>query len=382
MTATRTTPDTAPAPSVSRRELRILIGISLGTMIVMALLAEVGARVVFPREENNSCYRPDRLRPIAGCQATIKGAEAPWTPMAFNDCGYRSAQPCGPRPPGTRRIVVMGKSVSVGLYVRYEDFFAARVERALSAACGFPVESQSLGSLGITADRQADLLPEVLRLAPDVVVLPLEAFDMTYFADGSFDDRPPHPPVEVVDPGKVVRPHYNLVTQLRLLSRESRALLIAQHFLLMNEDFLLRAYTLGHEEDTLHTPLSEAYQRRYARLETVLRNLSTQLGARGVPLVVIALPNRIQAAMISHHLTVPGTDPYAFSRELQAVGARAGVRVVDTFERIAAQPHGERLFYAVDGHPTGEAHAIVADLLERSLVDGSVPAFRGCQLPD
>ena len=74
-----------------------------------------------------------------------------------------------------------------------------------------------------------------------------------------------------------------------------------------------------------------------------------------------------KAAMISHQINVPGADPYAFPRELKAVGARAGVRVVDTFGRIAAQPHGERLFYAVDGHPTGEAHAIVADLLEQSL---------------
>ena len=375
-------PDAAPAPSVSRRELRILVGISLATMIVMAVLAEVGARVAYPRQEENACYRPDRIRPTAGCRASIKGAEAPWTEMAFNDCGYRSAAPCAPRPPGTRRIVLMGKSVSAGLYVRYEDYFGARIERTLTSACGFPVESQSLGTLGIALDRQLDILPEVLKLAPDAVVLPLEPYDVTYFADGTFDDRPPSPPIEVVDPAKVVPPHYNLVTRLRLLSRESRALLIAQHFLLMNENFLLRAYTLGHEEDTLHTPHSEAYQRRYTRLEAELRTLSAQLRARGVPLIVVTLPNRVQAAMISHRINLPGADPYAFSRDLQAIGARAGVRVVDTFDRVAAQPHGERLFYAVDGHPTAEAHAIVADVLEQSLVDGSVAAFRGCQLPN
>jgi hypothetical protein len=386
------TTGTAPAESISRRELKILAGISLGTIILMALLAEVATRVVYREKETDGCRRAHQVRPVAGCSGTSKGAEAPWITNAYNECGYRSAHSCGPKPAGTRRIVALGKSVSAGDKVPYDEYFGARLERALQSHCGFATETQSLGSLMVTTDRQGILVAEALSLKPDVAILPLSPSDLTYFA------HDPEPEAETAAaapaatngaPSLTPLPqhreaqNYSLVTRLRLLSRESRALLTAQHFMLMNDDFLIRAYRLQQEEDALRLPHSAAYQLRYTRLEAVLRDLSTRLAAGGVPLVVVSIPNRIQAALISHRIALPGVDPWAFTRELRAIAGRTGVRFADTFPRFAAHPHAERLFYAVEGHPTGEAHAVIAEALEQTLTDGiAVPAFRGCRIPE
>jgi hypothetical protein len=75
-------------------------------------------------------------------------------------------------------------------------------------------------------------------------------------------------------------------------------------------------------------------------------------------------------------------DAWAFSHELQAMAGRTGAQFADVFPRFAARPHAERLFYAVDGHPTGEANAIIADALEQTLTDGTVPAFSSCRVPE
>jgi lysophospholipase L1-like esterase len=384
----------------------VLAAISVGTVLVMAVMAEAGTRIWWPEQERNACVRKGVNRPIAGCTTRLKNAEGPWTTMTYNACGYRSAHACGPKPSGTRRLVVMGKSVSEGLYVPYEEHFATRVERALTAGCGFPVESQSLGSLGVTADRQPALLPEVLGLEPDVVVIPLDPYDMNYFADNMVDETAGHDVTPVspastpiggvapAAPGAADAPsppakrraaptqqeHFSLLTRLRLISRESRALLIAQHFMLVNDAFLMRAYQLGQEEDALRTPSSPAFQRRYTRLETVIRGLATTLGARGVPLVIVPVPNRIEAALVSDRVTLPRVDPMAFSRELHAIGARTGVPVADVFPRFAAHLHAERLFYAVDGHPSGDANALIAAALQQTLT--TVPAFSGCRISD
>jgi hypothetical protein len=388
--------------SVSRRELKILACISLGTIVLMALLAEVVARVMYRQQETTPCFLRDQVRPVAGCTAIIKGAEAPWITMAFNECGYRSGHSCRAKPSGARRIVLLGKSISAGAYVRYEEFFGTRLERSLAQRCGFPVETQSLGSLQVTLDRQTILLREAISLDPDVAILPLEPFDLTYFGDETADESAgaaASEPADATDsslpPASTgtggmpwltplpLRPEvqrYTVLTQLRLLSRESRALLVAQHFMLLNDNFLIRAYKLRREEDALRVPHSESYQRRYTRLETELRALSARLSARGVPLLLVAIPNRIQAALISDRTTLPGVDPWAFTRELQAIGQRTGVRVADTFPRFAARPHAEQLFYAVDGHPTGEANALIGDAVEQALLEAPpVPAFRGCR---
>jgi len=370
---------TSSVPRVTGREVGVLALISLTTVIVMSMAAELGARIWWPEQEKNECYTRGHLasfRPRAGCVARTKNPEGPWTTMTYNDCGYRSARPCGPKPKGVRRVVVLGSSLAEGWYVRYEDHFASRVETALAQSCGFPVEFQNLASLARPQNLQDTLLDEVAGLKPDAVILVFAPYDLLSFSgktDGDSTEQAAAAPLRRTPTDK------GLLSSLRLMSRESRALIIAQHYMLENENLLYRAYQLSEGDDALHVPLSAAYVERYANFERLLAKLASRLRSEDIPLVVVPAPNRIQAALISNHVSLPNVDAWAFAQAVKTIGERNRVLVADAFAVFANSSHAERLYYAVDGHMTGGANALLAIAIKQSLVDGSVKAFARCR---
>ena len=314
-----------------------------------------------------------RVRPIPHCSTKIKNAEGDWITMHYNECGYRSPHSCGPKPPGTRRVVVMGASVAEGLFVQENEQFSARVERSLASKCGFPVEFQNMGSLAAAPKPQSTLIPEMLTLQPDAVLIVFAPFDLLSVtkpsgADASRKPRKGFAPAS--DPSVFAR--------LRAIARDSRALTIAQHFMLANDDYFFRAYLFGNEDDALRVPVSPTYRGYYAGLESELREFTTQMKPQGIPLLAVPLPNRIQAALISDRVTLKDIDPWAFLHEVKTLAARLEINVVDVFPAFASTPHAAHLFYAVDGHPGGEANALIAAAVEQSLLE-RVPAFATCQ---
>jgi hypothetical protein len=232
-----------------------------------------------------------------------------------------------------------------------------------------------MGSLSVPQDRQMLLVPEVLALAPDLVILPFLPYDLASFAEEAKPVKTTGEPLARF-PTEMAS---TFLTQLRHYLRESRALVIAQHFLLENDShLLLRAYQLGGEEDALRVPSSVAFERRYARLEAALAELARSLSAHGVPLILLPVPNRIQAALLSGDATLPNVNPWAFSWEMEAIGARAGIQMANVFQKFASRPRAELLFYAIDGHPSGDAHALMADAVDELLRNRAVPAFADC----
>lgn len=384
---------------ISRRELYILAVIGMATMLLMGSVSELGARWRWAEHEINNCFDRKsgaRFRPIANCETKIKNAEGPWTVMQYNECGYRSAHPCGPKPAGTRRVVLMGTSVAEGLYVQQHEHFSTRIETSLAERCGSPVEVQNVGGLAVAANRQYTLIEEVRKLKPDVVLLALAPFDLLSFnppkfrpdtlsakvsAQGNDAERvkavgtpADEKAVRAPAPDRANEPAEDapsLFARLRALARESRALIVAQHFLLENDDAFLRAYQLGNEDDALRVPVSAAYRDHYAGLTAHLKEMKRQLDMDSVQLYFAPLPNRIQATLLSGGVAIEGVDPLAYITEIKAIGERTGVGVVDAFPLFKATPHASRLFYAVDGHPTGAASKLMADAIESELLKSS-----------
>lgn len=364
------------------RELSILAVICFATVLAMGLGAEVGTRLWWAEDERNACLDiSDRtqFRPQARCVAHLKNAEGPWVSFDYNDCGYRSPHPCGPKKDSVPRIVVMGTSTAAGLFVPYDEHFAARTERALSAQCGRPVELQNVGSLLVGMIGQQDLLDEVAGLRPDAVVLVVNPADVGFL--------PMRRDTTVARPALGQFPQISAPTQvsglarLRAALRESRALVVAQHFMLENEAFLFRVYQLGHQDDVLRNPLSSTYAEKYATLEVEMHVIGDRFRAEHVPVFLMPLPNRIQAGLISHRVELPDIDPWAFSRKMKSLADHNGLHVVDAFTVVAKSPHAERLFYPVDGHVTGDGNALIAAALQHSLLLGAVPALNACTHP-
>ncbi len=122
--------------------------VSLATILLIVGVSELLTRVIWAEHKEGSCTVVD---PVAGdhfkpnCTIRTKNAEGPWTTYQYNECGYRSATSCGPKPPGAIRIAILGSSVSQALYVPYDQTYFARTASDLGRSCNRPIDVQNLG---------------------------------------------------------------------------------------------------------------------------------------------------------------------------------------------------------------------------------------------
>jgi hypothetical protein len=365
-----------------KRDYFLLPLISLATILLIFGISELLTRVIWAEHKTGSCTVVD---PVAGdhfkpnCATRSKNAEGPWTTYQYNECGYRSATSCGPKAPGTIRIAILGSSVSQGLYVPYEQTYFARTASDLSRSCNRPVDVQNLGVPGSSPIYAYRRVQEALALQPDIVVYLIAPFDLEQRID----------PEELAERNNSTRTglqakpavHLTLSPMKRLEGTlvESRTVLVAQHFLFQNRDTFLRMYMLyGDKADFLRQPLTPAWQQRYADLDLIIGDMAAKLRAAGVPLVVIPVPSRAEAALLSSRELPANVDPSAFGHQIESIAAKHGADHVDLMQPFGSIPNSENLFYVVDGHVTPEGQQVIAQALSRRLLDGSIPALAHC----
>lgn len=367
----------APDEKLPRRDMWLLPLIVL--LVTMAFLgaSEVTASLMFPERGRFTCGVTDPTsggpRQKPNCIARYKNAEGPDVEYQFNECGYRSSKPCGPKPPGTLRVVLLGTSMTMGLYVPNHETFATRTEKALNQLCQRPVEVQNMGAMMVLAS-EPQLIQEALKLSPDVIVMAVAPFDIQEAAPAGKNGSPK---------ARTTLARAKLAWyKFKLKIRNSRFVLAAAHFMLLDEQMLYQVFlSNGTSKDVMASPPTAAGERRYAEFATIMDRISVELRGSGVPLVVIAVPNRIAAAMVSNRSHVEGIDPDWFGRRITEIAAQHGAIPIDVTSRFADVPHAEQLYYPVDNHPTGDAHAIIAQSLVDRLTDGSIPQLASCHSP-
>lgn len=150
--------------------------------MALLLLVEGGTRLVGvhfpgitrPEQQHGGLWIYDRTkgwfhgRNAAG-SSPLGGPDA--ASVRTNDLGLRGGPIPETKPPGTRRVVVVGDSYVFGVGLDEEHTLAARLQRMLSSD-GSPTEVVNLGVAGYATDQEYVLFQElVARLAPDAVVL-------------------------------------------------------------------------------------------------------------------------------------------------------------------------------------------------------------------
>jgi hypothetical protein len=367
-----------------RRDLILIPLLALATVLAMLLAAEVGSRVAFSESGGESCQDmvsgvPGKF--LANCVSRRKSAEGPVVENAYNDCGYRTPTPCGTHPSGIIRVALMGSSTAEGFKVPYAETFAARLTELLSTACRRPVEFQNMGAPASMLDiyRRTE---EALAMRPDAIMLVLGAIDLkTPFTRDEMARReaPFPPPGPGIAAPEERRKNRSLVGWLSDLAVNSRALVVAQHFLYQDNATYVRLYMLhGEDADYLRPPLSAAWRQRLDDLGVLIGGMVRKAGARGAPVILAWSPTRIQAALMADATRPPNADPALVGAALATIAAREGATFIDTLPAFAEQRMPERFFYAVDGHMTGDGAAVFADALRDRLLTGDMAPFAGC----
>jgi hypothetical protein len=138
-----------PKRALARRDYVLLPVICVLTVLVMFVVSEMGTRFVWPAARaGQECHMEDAalgMVNVPNCTMRIKVPETAWITYHYNECGFRSTEACGPKPPGTRRVAVLGTSFAEGTSVAYRDSFGALSAAQLTRICHGLVEFQNLG---------------------------------------------------------------------------------------------------------------------------------------------------------------------------------------------------------------------------------------------
>ena len=147
-----------------------------------------------------------------------------------------------------------------------------------------------------------------------------------------------------------------------------------QNFLYTSQNIYERAALSGADEDVgfLKKEQSEEWKARLESFDQDVAGVAEQAKAAGVPFAVVYLPNHVQAAMISMGEWPAVYDPYLLDRQLQNIVTRHGGSYIDMLPKFKSISDTGRYYYAVDGHPKPQWHAMVGDLLAQELAQKSL----------
>lgn len=357
-----------PRWQLPRRDYILLPLIFVMTIVVLLVGGEITARLVYVQDDDiEPCeyVTPAGHRYHPMCTSHTKVWEGPWVTQHFNDCGYRSANSCGPLPAGSQRVVVVGSSTARGALVNYDDSFAARAAAALTKQCGKLVDFQNLGSEPWDVNRIDLRMPEALGLHPSAIVMTIGPFDLENLKDAPATEKAEAPPQRLT-----LRAVVNTL-------RDSRLFELMQYHLYSDPSFQIRAFLLnGDPADYVRRPLSPAWHQRVDELGDLLGRITAHTAPTHIPVLLFYIPERAQAALAKLRSDPPGVDPFVLGEALNQAAMRHGVRFFDSTKAFAAAPDFQSLFYLTDGHPQAGGHAALAGDVDQALL--SIPAFAGC----
>lgn len=378
---TQVTPASPPPPSsstVSRRDYIMVPVLIIATAAVMFAAAEIGTRIAFPAHEDyTTCVTEDKsgtFHSVPNCSVTTKIAEGPWVTYKYNECGYRTNDSCGSRQPGTLRIAFIGASITQGYHVPLEQTFPEETAKAIASATGRKVQDENLGFEALSPLQVYRRVSEVIALHPDLVVYAVSPFDLEEKLDPEQLAARNHPEITFDRPAATI--HLSFLKWVAINIQDSRAIIMAQHFLFTNTDTYLRlSLSRGDKTDYMRQPLSLPWQKRFADFNLILTDMANRFHAAGIPMLIIAVPSHQIAALLSSNQRPPNSDAFEFGSNIEKLAKPLGVGYVDATKAFSQVPHSDRLFYLFESHLTGEGNAVVAKALIRKCLDGSVPAF-------
>lgn len=369
-----------------RRDWIVLPAVSLMTMFAMAVVAECIARRIFSESKTtlNSCLiltEASGVRGISNSVCVEKIPEGPLMTYKFDCSGFRTGMDCGPKPPGTYRIVMIGSSVAMGERVPMEGTVAALLPKELSHQAGRRLDLYN-EAMGFGFPRNVALrFNDVLSAKPDLILWVLTPMDVK-LAGFRYSENP--------SKGDAPRPVGSLKSSIKEKLREHLGHILTvfalRHLLYEHEsqNQYVQAYLAAPDEDTpfskadsgfLRNNPSPEWEAHLREFDAYATDIEARAKAAGVPLVASLVPNRAQAAMISMGQWPAGFDPYRLGRDLRTIITSHGGAYVDILPDFRTVPNPEHYYYPVDGHPDAGGHAIISAFLAKEL-SGAVPELR------
>jgi hypothetical protein len=368
------------------------------------------ARRVFPQSGGNfyNCVKAadspygTRGNPNAVCRGNRADSEP--TEYRLNGCGHRAGMECGPKLPGTYRVVMLGSSFTIGEGVSIEKTSAALLPRELTEQTGRKVEVYNEGMFGEIPFQIAAHFDEVLAVKPDLILWELTPRDI--MAETIILSAGDHPTAD--EKGSIVagakpsyltrvrrRVHFFFSTRpffeaagdlweycIDVVFPHPTSLVLLRHVLYLNQSEYLRTYLMGDAEaEFLKDKPKRGWLLNMQKFTLDDAKIEAQSKAAGVPMVTVLLPTAAQAAMVSVGSWPAGYDPYKLDHQLHSIVTSHGGTYISILPSFRDIPNPERDYFQVNAHPNAQGHAILSILLAKELTHGSAPALTSHQPP-
>lgn len=281
----------------------LLLGVSL---IASVLLVELGVRLVigeqpkFPRHVVGASFGLRINEPYASYRH--KSADVTvW--FRINGQGMRSERDYHyEKPPGIKRIIVLGDSFAIGYEVAVEDTFSSVLERELRAR-GHRVEVLNAGVSGYgNAEAALYLERKLLRYEPNVVVISFFGNDLVDNARSALfrlegvrlvEAAPGYVPAGRLGDFLNRNPIFNLLSERSdafVLAKEQITRLVKRQIVKAHLEDLERA-----ESSPLRDDDEVIYRRRLAA--AILDRAYNTTHARNIPLIILSIPRERQSPL-------------------------------------------------------------------------------------
>jgi hypothetical protein len=376
----------------------LLPALSLLTIGVLVCAVEISARMLFPESKTTtlSCLIVNDpstgVRAIPNSACSQKIGEGELVTYRINSCGHRAGMECGAKSPGTFRIVMVGSSFNYGMWVPREKSFAALLPEELSRLTGRKVELYNEAMQWGTPHRVDLMFKEAAAAQPDLILWPVTPLDIAR-AEDVLPYIAPQAGVRTSPPmGLWQRVSFALKSKSPLqfvsdfwarITNElngTRSVFLIQHAIFESQSQFVKQYLLQPESsDYLRSNESPALRAHLESFARYYADVQAQANSIGVPVVVVLLPERAQAAMISMKQWPEGFDPYKLGDEVRSIVTASGGIYLDVLPFFREIPNPERDYMPVDGHPNPDGHALLSGLLARALTDGGAPVLRAAR---
>ncbi len=383
----------AKGAKLPRRDWILLPALSLLTMCLLAGSVELVGRQMYARistvGENCLVIKDpsNGARGIPNCVIWEKIPEGKPTEYRFNSSGYRDNADFGPKSPGTYRIVMVGTSVAAGFRVPQEQTVGALLPTELSRRTGRKVEVYNEALPWRTPGSISRNFSEALASNPDMILWLLSPLDIASPSWLVRRDEAGSPGTPQDGAWYLIKTAFDTEpfnTSIATIFGHTRAATLLKEFLYESPSQYVQSSLMGadYKKEFLLSGSSAEWSRELREFDSSASSIAEQARKAGVPLVVVLVPDRTQAALISMTGECPkGFDPYKVGNEVSSIIASHGGTYLDILPEFRTIPNPQLGYFALDGHPNAFGQTMIARFLTNKLADVAIPALSAAVKP-
>jgi hypothetical protein len=369
-----------------RRDWILLPLISVATVVILAASTELAARHVFNDTKTllADCMVLDdpttgpRVIPNSVCRD--KSPESKIAEYKFDSCGFREGVACGPKSPGTYRIVVVGSSSVLGQHVQGQETFASLLPQELARRTHLKIDGFNAGMGWGFPPTVPMRMNQILASNPDLILWAVSAGDIegaAVITQVTTAEKQQQTQKLSEKAWMRVKQAFNsssISGALPELFDRTRTSVALRHLLFLSQSQHIKSTLSGSDLDLgfLRADFSPDWQDHLRHFDLDFVVVSERARRAGVPLVVTFTPYSTQAAMISVGEWPYAFDPYKLDNEVRKIVERRGGTYLDILPQYRTIPNPEEGYFPVDGHANPSGHALLARLLANALTNGTV----------